>query len=123
MSSKKTQNAKEIIDRLKLLFHFKTDKELSDLFGITQSTLSSWRIRNSIPLKYIVAICDEENLNWVIYGEGTPEGQPNHHDITQKIMLLLEGMDDEKKLDVLRYAQEKKQFQEVIDHLEKLKAG
>lgn len=73
------------------------------------------------------------NLEWLLTGEGPmmrtdsvcrppPAMQPNtmpKDDIEEKILLMLKGMDEEKKRDVLKYIQEKKLLMELLEEREK----
>lgn len=70
MSSKKLHNAKEIIDRLKLALKLKTDTELAKYLGISQSTVSTWKSRNSLDYELVIAKCKHVNLHWLLTGEG-----------------------------------------------------
>jgi predicted nucleic acid-binding Zn-ribbon protein len=69
MSSPKTQNAIKIIERLKVLFKVKTDTELALRLGVAQSTLASWKKRDSIDYALVIAKCDDGDLNWLFRGD------------------------------------------------------
>lgn len=63
-------NASEIVDRLKLYFSVKTDKEVAACLGVERVTVSMWKNRDSLDLKLIVTKCDNVNLNWLLRGQG-----------------------------------------------------
>ena len=73
MSSKKSNiaiNSSEIIERLKMALNIRKDIDLARFLGISQSTLATWKIRNSIKWEIIFEKCNNINLNWLLTGEG-----------------------------------------------------
>ena len=72
MSRKKSQNTKEILDRLKKALNVRTDTDLAKYLGVKQNTISTWKSRNSFDYKLIFSICDENNIDidWLLTGEG-----------------------------------------------------
>lgn len=65
-------NKSELISRLKEAYKIKTDLELSKLLDIAPSTISTWKVRNSIDFDIIFAKCENINFNFLIYGHGKP---------------------------------------------------
>lgn len=63
-------DARSIIERMKEVLGFKDDKDLRELFGVAQSTFSSWKNRNAIPFETVINFSLEHNLdlNWLILG-------------------------------------------------------
>lgn len=59
-----------IINKLKELRNFKTDKEFADYVGITKQTLVNWKSRNSISVDLILIKYTEINPQWLLTGEG-----------------------------------------------------
>lgn len=59
-----------IINKLKELRNFKTDKEFADYVGITKQTLVNWKSRNSISVDLILIKYTEVNPQWLLTGEG-----------------------------------------------------
>lgn len=51
--------ADAIIERLKKGVGASTDMELAQRLGLSRSTISNWRIRNSVPLGRLRAVCRE----------------------------------------------------------------
>lgn len=76
MSNKKLQSAK-IIDRLKQYLNFKTDTQLSDFLEVSQSTISTWKKRNSFDLDIIIAKCEDIDLNWLLAEEAETTEMPS----------------------------------------------
>ncbi|MBI5205088.1 MAG: helix-turn-helix domain-containing protein [Nitrospirae bacterium] len=62
----------EILDKIKEMKKLKKDSELAELLGVKQNTLSTWRIRKTIPYDVFYHFCDKEGLllNWLLTGEG-----------------------------------------------------
>lgn len=74
MSSKELHNVKEILQRLKVITNANTDTELASMLGVNQSTISVWKMRNSIDYDLIFTKCNNNdiNLHWLLTGEGEP---------------------------------------------------
>ena len=72
MSSKKSQNTKEILKRFKKALNIKTDSDLAKYLGVRQNTISTWKARDSLDYKLLFSKCDENNINidWLLTGEG-----------------------------------------------------
>jgi transcriptional regulator with XRE-family HTH domain len=56
------------ISRLKSALKISTDLELAAYLGVNQSTLSSWKIRNSIDFDRIIAKCNNIRMDHLIDG-------------------------------------------------------
>jgi hypothetical protein len=65
-----SHNANFILNRVKLALNISTDTKLSLFLGIDNSTLSSWKKRNSIDYPLIFAKCKHINYDWLITGSG-----------------------------------------------------
>ena len=71
----------------------------------------------------------EIDLNWLLTGEGAQmvselgPGYSGIDPVDEKILQLLRGMDLEKRRDVLKYAEEKKQLMEYLALLKNKKTG
>ena len=59
-----------ILDRLKIAYKLKSDRQLANQLNFTSSTISTWRKRNIIDFNRLLAECDYIDLNWLIRGEG-----------------------------------------------------
>ncbi|APF20349.1 Bacteriophage CI repressor helix-turn-helix domain-containing protein [Caldithrix abyssi DSM 13497] len=77
MSRKKLQNANIILGRLKKAYNLKKDIELANFLGVKQSTLATWKLRNTIDYDLIIAKCNDINLNWLLTGQGSMFLQPS----------------------------------------------
>lgn len=57
------RSASEILDEIRRLKNLKSDTALGEIFDVKQSTIASWRIRNSLPFEVIIAFCIREGLS------------------------------------------------------------
>jgi hypothetical protein len=77
MSSELSLDANMILDRLKSALEVETDTELAQIFGLQQSSLASWRSRDRLNHRKIIALCNNKgiSLDW-LYGfeQHAPEG-------------------------------------------------
>ena len=58
------------INSLKKYLGFKKDIDLADYLGVKQSTLATWKLRNTIDIDLIISKCDFVNPTWLLTGEG-----------------------------------------------------
>lgn len=67
MQEKKSQNAIDVINRLKKLLKLKTDIQLSEFLNIRPNTISTWKKRNTLDYEAIISISElyEFDLNAV----------------------------------------------------------
>lgn len=99
MQQRKSQNAKDILERLKIAYNIKNDTELAAFLGVARNTVSTWKTRNSIDYALVFARCDNLNIDWLITGEGeifktkTPKNVVN-----QKDDIYDDNFDDKRKL-------------------------
>lgn len=73
MSSDNTRivNIEDVISRAKMFTNSKTNKELSERLGISQSDFSNRKKRNSLlPLLIEMAFHEKVNSDWLLTGEG-----------------------------------------------------
>jgi|GEM_PF-550536 len=73
MQEKNSQNANDVINRLKSLLKLKTDIQLSEFLNIKPNTISTWKKRNSLDYETVISICDlyELDLNEVFLNKNT----------------------------------------------------
>ena len=72
MQENKQQNANLILKRLMKALRFKTAKELSNALNISESTISSWKIRGIGDYELLFTFCEDFkiNLHWLLTGDG-----------------------------------------------------
>lgn len=68
MQDKSSQNAINVINKLKKSLKIKTDVELSEFLNIRPNTISTWKKRNSVDYDSIISICElyELDLNEIL---------------------------------------------------------
>lgn len=72
MSRDNLQNATHIIAKLKSYYGFSNDKELAEFLGIANSTLASWKSRDSLDWQLLFAKCEDISKEWLINDIGPP---------------------------------------------------
>jgi transcriptional regulator with XRE-family HTH domain len=58
-----TRSASEILDEIRRMKGLGSDSALGEIFGVKQSTVSSWRARNSLPYEDIIDFCIREDIS------------------------------------------------------------
>ncbi len=97
-----------------------TQQEFADLLVFSQSHLAEIEKGKKEPSrKVLLALITQfhVNINWLLTGKGEmylDEKQEDMHDITKKIVLMLEDMDEEGKRDILKHIQKKKPMKEIF---------
>lgn len=59
---------KNIIERAKKALGLNSDLALAELLGISKSTLSNWKARNTLDYDVLFSKCGHVDLNWLIRG-------------------------------------------------------
>lgn len=61
-----------VLGRLKLLTQTTSDSGLAKVLGVSPQTLSSWKVRSSIPYSFCVDLALQHgvSLDWLLLGEG-----------------------------------------------------
>jgi len=59
-----------IIERLFIYFQVDTNIKLAEKLGVTATTLSNWKARNTIDYELIITKCEGVNYNWLFMGNG-----------------------------------------------------
>lgn len=65
---------KLIIERLFVFFKVKTHAQLAERLGVSTTTLSNWKKRNTIDFPLLFTKCENANLNWLVFGKEETEG-------------------------------------------------
>lgn len=66
----KTFSSKEIIERLKIGMELSSDNALADILGVSKTTLSNWKSRNSLDFPLVFSLCEHISLDWLLTGKG-----------------------------------------------------
>lgn len=61
-----------IIERAKQALGLSSDIQLAEALGVSKSTLSNWKTRNTIDYDVLFSKCERVDLNWLIKGEDKP---------------------------------------------------
>ncbi len=78
--SKFSNKTSDIIDYIKRIKGLKTDTEFAKILGIRQNTVSTWRGKDSFPVKKIIKFCDKENISLAPFvGSGNRFDNPPSH--------------------------------------------
>jgi hypothetical protein len=87
----------------------------------SQSTLSSWRSRDSVPYAICVDIAEERGINlyWLLTGQGNMRQIEKH---AGKILELYDSLSDNQRKEILSVIEEKKRFNQLIEIVENLQA-
>jgi|GEM_PF-1471988 len=77
------QNANKILERLKQVTGIKKDIELAKFLGLSRSTISTWKTRQTIDYNLLFMKCKQYNkdinLDWLLTGEGNMLKNHNVH--------------------------------------------
>ena len=57
------RSATEIIDEIRRIKRLDSDVAVGELFGVKQTTVASWRARNSLPFQEIIVFCVQEGIS------------------------------------------------------------
>lgn len=62
-----------VLTRLKLATGTSSDTALAKVLGVSPQTLSSWKVRNSVPYSFCIdlAVHEDLSLDWLLLGEGS----------------------------------------------------
>lgn len=66
----KTFSSQEVILRLKKALNISADIELANYLGISKSTLSNWKARNTLDLPLLFSLCEQISIDWLLTGKG-----------------------------------------------------
>lgn len=132
MSIKNYASVQKRFDVLLTHYNLKGYGALALFLGVNYQTLMAWKKRDSIgDYSAFLDKCIGISLDWLKTGEGemfraerAAEGAYQHPDAKiQKIVELLEGMDDNTKEGLLRCAEKEKLLMELMKEKLEKKAG
>lgn len=118
------QNVADQVERLKKVFHVKTDVALAEKLGKDKNTVSVWRRRNSIPQNVFrkVSVDESVSMDWLVSGVGSMELQSADQTLNE-ISLISGLLSDNRSIrivELLPYAP-KEFIDQVISRLEEFK--
>lgn len=119
-----------VLARLKIVTKAATDTALAKALGISPQTLSSWKIRDSIPYALCVSLARERgvSLDWLLTGEGPMlrGGSANASELAvnnpqeEAILALFRELEETDRREIQSAAEEKKRIRDIEQRLEDL---
>ena len=107
------------INAIKNHLNIKKDIDLASYLGVKQSTLATWKLRNTMDIDVIISKCDFINPSWLLTGEGPmlkESNQLNTMDANKEADLL------RSEIEILKKSNEEKErtIQRLFEQFEKL---
>lgn len=70
-------SANDVIDRMLSLYGVRTNKELSQIFDASPGLIANWKVRNNVPLDFLIKVKNEKNvsLDWLVFGQEMEKGR------------------------------------------------
>lgn len=120
----------QVLDRLKIALDLRPntkDAELADKLGISKSTLSTWRQRDSTPYELCVKVSKEYqvDLTWLLTGEGNMYRHPTELGLdkqAQKIIETFNALTEAQKSEFSAFIEDKKRLNDLEKQLSQLTA-
>ncbi|PPD50717.1 MAG: hypothetical protein CTY16_00960 [Methylobacter sp.] len=109
----------DVIGRLKNVLNISNDYELAERLDMKPTTFNGRKKANSLPFADILRLANSENLdfNWVLTGKGdmfrTMSETIDRGLDSEKITSMLEGLNEDQKLEVLSVIKEKMRLNEL----------
>jgi len=137
MQDKNLHKVEFVFDSLKKHFKLKTYRELAAFLGVKEGTLNAWKARGRIgDVDLVLTKCKGLSYDWLKTGEGEmfrPAGEGEgraalggyqHPDLKiQKIVEMLESMDENTKEDILLSVEKEKLLRDLLQEKRDKKAG
>lgn len=89
--------ADAVLERMRKIYEFSSNRELAAYFSISDTTISNWKTRNSVPLEFLLRASNEKDvsLDWLIYGKEKTQALK----ATEKMLLTaFNELDDKQQL-------------------------
>lgn len=111
-----------VLARLKLLMGCETDAELSRALRISPQTLSSWKIRDSIPYSICIDVARQHtcSLDWLLLGEPEQNRETDKDDWECDMLGRLRTLSVADRQAVLLLIQDKQRIQQLEQQLSAL---
>lgn len=79
-------SSKEIIERLKIGLELSSDNALADSLGVSKTTLSNWKRRNSLDFPLVFSLCEHISLDWLLTGKGNMLKEEETEDVSAPVV-------------------------------------
>lgn len=114
-----------VLTRLKLITNTQTDVELARVLQVSPQTLSSWKVRNSIPYPLCVEFARSHtcSLDWLLLGEGSQHRmQAQVSDWEAELLEQLRGLPVQDRQAILLHVQDKQRIHQLEEQVQDLAA-
>ncbi len=115
-----------VLTRLKLLTGAQSDAELSRKLSISPQTLSSWKVRDSIPYSLCVDIARQHacSLDWLLLGEaGQSPAAQDEADWECDMLERLRTLSPTDRQAILLFIKDKQRIQQLEQKLNALRGA
>ncbi|MFV3288291.1 helix-turn-helix domain-containing protein [Pseudomonas sp. NY11955] len=112
-----------VLTRLKLLTGAQTDAELSRALSVSPQTLSSWKVRDSIPYSLCIEIARQHacSLDWLLMGQAEHSvAGPNDKGWEYDMLERLRTLSPCDRQAILLFIQDKQRIQQLEQQLSEL---
>ncbi|WP_332730082.1 helix-turn-helix domain-containing protein [Pseudomonas sp. ESBL2] len=113
----------EVLTRLKLLTGANTDAELSRALSVSPQTLSSWKVRESIPYSLCIDIAKKHacSLDWLLLGHAEHNAAgPSDAGWECEMLERLRTLSHSDRQAILLFIKDKQRIQQLEQQLSEL---
>lgn len=125
LSNKNSLFVEKILERYKKVHNLKSNKQIAERMGLTESAFSNQKNRGSLDMGSLIASCDPGvNLHWLFNGEGSSRLDDSVGSVVERFSDYEDSINDLNKSDISRDEILEfllKQQETVLDFLRKLK--
>lgn len=118
-----THGLAAVLTRLKLLTDAQTDAELSRALSVSPQTLSSWKVRESIPYSLCIDIAKKHacSLDWLLLGQAEHNAAaPSDAGWECEMLERLRTLSPSDRQAILLFIKDKQRIQQLEQQLSEL---
>ncbi|MFK2914443.1 helix-turn-helix domain-containing protein [Pseudomonas sp. 3HC3] len=118
-----THGLAAVLTRLKLLTDAQTDAELSRALSVSPQTLSSWKVRESIPYSLCIDIAKKHacSLDWLLLGQAEHNAAaPSDTGWECEMLERLRTLSPSDRQAILLFIKDKQRIQQLEQQLSEL---
>lgn len=116
-----------VLRRLKQVTATRSDSALAGVLGVSPQTLSSWKVRESIPYAFCIEAAERHavSLDWLLLGLGSPARTPvtTTEPSANELLELLQGLTPADLQTIRLQVMDKLRLQELERRLDELSAA